>query len=372
MPITLEGRASRGMRAALIGGYLLTAGEFFYMASPFAGYFYGAYRPGLATLLRVPFGAWLARFFLPHYVVASSSLFVRIHETVGLALVGVGLCGFACGAGPVYWAKLTRSGPVTGGVYRVVRHPQYVALAVAGLGLLLLWPRFLALVLFVSMLFVYLGLAWVEERKCERAFGRRYHEYRLRTGMFWPGSEGKTLRLGGIGLVGLYVVTLAVALGVGKWMAAKTVDGLEVRYTRDAAYVAVANMDPGALSRVVTLAGAAPDLQGQIATGGTGAARFINYVLPADWWIPEIPMRAPAGADCHRTPKTSDSTHYHVVFTRAELGCDASCRGRDILLRTTTRTGVAEAWFDLAAGRLERWSAGVSDPAYSGTPVPVL
>jgi hypothetical protein len=55
--------------------------------------------------------------------------------------------------------KIRRRGAVTGGIYRLVRNPQYVGLAVMGLGTLLLWSRFLVLVAFVTMLVLYRLLA---------------------------------------------------------------------------------------------------------------------------------------------------------------------------------------------------------------------
>jgi len=46
MTVTLRDRLGRGTLGALLAFYLLVAFEFFYMASPFAAYLYGVYRPG--------------------------------------------------------------------------------------------------------------------------------------------------------------------------------------------------------------------------------------------------------------------------------------------------------------------------------------
>jgi len=67
--------------------------------------------------------------------------------------------GFCVGAAQVYYNKLARRGAVLGGVYNLVRHPQYTCLAASGLGMLLLWPRYIVLVTFVAMLFAYSFLA---------------------------------------------------------------------------------------------------------------------------------------------------------------------------------------------------------------------
>jgi hypothetical protein len=131
-------------------------------------------------------------------------------------------------------------------------------------------------------------------------------------------------------------------------------------------------MDPRALSRLVVLASSDPELRARLASAAPGTSRFINYVLPADWYVPEIPMSAPPGADCHHTPKPSDPNRYRIVFTRAELGSHADSLGPEILLFAERRTPVVEAWFDLRQGRLERLADAPTEIPYAGVPMPVL
>jgi protein-S-isoprenylcysteine O-methyltransferase Ste14 len=90
--------------------YVLIAFEFFYMASPFAIYFYSVYGPGLSFINNTPALAWLSSVFLPHIVVETSSVLLNY--------------------------KLARKGAVTGGIYNFIRHPQYVSLAICSFGLL--------------------------------------------------------------------------------------------------------------------------------------------------------------------------------------------------------------------------------------------
>ena len=97
-----------------------------------------------------------------------------------------GIVVFFAGAIPVYWTKLRGGGAVTTGVYAWIRHPQYVGLAILGLGTLLLWPRFLVLVSYVTMLFLYAWLAEWEEERCLARFGESYQRYQSRTGRFLP------------------------------------------------------------------------------------------------------------------------------------------------------------------------------------------
>jgi hypothetical protein len=98
----------------------------------------------------------------------------------------VGLLIFFVCAGQVYLGKLLKKGIATKGLYTLIRHPQYVGLGLAALGLAIMWPRFLTLVLFAVMLFLYYLLAKDEERRMANRFGESYITYMNQTGMFLP------------------------------------------------------------------------------------------------------------------------------------------------------------------------------------------
>ncbi len=220
--------------------YVLVAFEFFYMASPFAAYFYAAYGPGLRFLIDSPRTAWLSATFLPHVVVETSSVLLNLHNAVGSVLFLGGLLVFGIAAAQVYSAKLRRRGVVTGGLYRLVRHPQYAALSVSGLGLLLLWPRFVALLSFVTMLFAYRLLARAEERECEARFGRAYLQYQSRTrlggALGWLGGDDEERAVPGrvrgvLRTLALYGTSLILAVGLGQAVRSWTVSRLYGLYS---------------------------------------------------------------------------------------------------------------------------------------------
>jgi methanethiol S-methyltransferase len=76
---------------------------------------------------------------------------------------------------------------VTGGLYRLVRHPLYTA------GLLFLWlsPQVTinSLTLYITATIYILIGAYFEERKLSREFGAAYAEYRSKTPMLIPGLK---------------------------------------------------------------------------------------------------------------------------------------------------------------------------------------
>jgi protein-S-isoprenylcysteine O-methyltransferase Ste14 len=169
----------------LIVLYFLIALEVLIMISPFAAFFYAAFNPFLLFLAQSPATRWLASFFMPHMVLPPGNLLKAIRVAGSVLFVGGTIVFFAC-AVQVYFHQFLRRGPALGGLYRWIRHPQYVALALTGIGLAILWPRFLTVVLWTIMVGLYYLLARDEERRMVDQFGDQYRDYMARTGRFCP------------------------------------------------------------------------------------------------------------------------------------------------------------------------------------------
>ena len=85
------------------------------------------------------------------------------------------------------WSKIHKSdGLVTDGVYRFIRHPQYVGLFFIMIGWLLHWPTLLTLIFFPILLFVYYRLAISEDRALAQIFGEDFESYKSKTPPFIP------------------------------------------------------------------------------------------------------------------------------------------------------------------------------------------
>jgi protein-S-isoprenylcysteine O-methyltransferase Ste14 len=241
----------------IIGGvvvlYFIIALEVLVMISPFAAFFYSVFNPFLLLLARWPATHWLADFFLPHMVLPPD-LFLKGVRVAGSVLFVGGSVAFLVCAGQVYFHKLARRGPALGGLYTWIRHPQYLSLAVTGLGLAVLWPRFLTVVLWTVMVGLYSLLARDEERRMLAAFGDQYRSYMSRTGRFlprpaeellgrFPGPSSSSLRA----VLGLLLL-LAITLGGSFALRALTVHRLPL-------------WSDGRISVLAILPGDAPMLQ---------------------------------------------------------------------------------------------------------------
>jgi len=209
--------------------YLLIGLEIVIMISPFAGYFYAGYGPLLDLLYGFKATSWLTGFFLPHAVIAKNDL-LNFLNALGRSLFSFGLIAFFIGAVQIYSAKIRRKGVVSSILYRWVRHPQYLFLAISGLGLLLFWPRFIILILYISMLFVYYILAKNEEDRMLKQHGDSYAAHMQRTVMFIPGESGKKIFRIFLGWIKSPHLALAVGYGLILFLAILMAFGLR-RYT---------------------------------------------------------------------------------------------------------------------------------------------
>lgn len=89
-------------------------------------------------------------------------------------------------AWPVLYQAVQRNELATTGPYARIRHPQYVAFVMVMFGFLLQWPTLITLLMFPLLLWVYVRLAYAEERDTEARFGERWREYAARTPGFFP------------------------------------------------------------------------------------------------------------------------------------------------------------------------------------------
>jgi len=86
------------------------------------------------------------------------------------------------------WTQIhaARGKLVTDGIYAYARHPQYTGLFLVIIGFLVQWPTLLTVLMAPIMLYAYVHLAKIEERRAEAEFGEAYTEYARKTPAFFP------------------------------------------------------------------------------------------------------------------------------------------------------------------------------------------
>ena len=208
-PKTGRGRSFAICGAALV--YFIMALEIVVMISPFAFFFYAVFNPILLGLNHSLATRWLTAFFLPHMIVPPNTALLVV-RVLGSVLFILGSLVFLVCAIQVYLGKLLKWGVARHGLYYFIRHPQYSGLVLAGLGLAILWPRFLTLMFLSLMVFLYYLLAKDEERRMLARYSETYQPYLERTGMFWPRLSRKAAAVRPLSF-GTAIIILVVSLG---------------------------------------------------------------------------------------------------------------------------------------------------------------
>jgi len=86
------------------------------------------------------------------------------------------------------WSKIynAKDKIVADGVYKHVRHPQYLGILLATFGMILFQFSPISLALWPVLVIIYYRLAKKEEKKCEDKLGEEYRQYKRMVPMFIP------------------------------------------------------------------------------------------------------------------------------------------------------------------------------------------
>jgi protein-S-isoprenylcysteine O-methyltransferase Ste14 len=283
------------------------------------------YKPGVSFLNDYPAFSWLTGFFLPHIVETTKSPLVNASRIAGYFLTFTGLLSFAICAIQVYYSKLFKKGVVTGGLYTLVRHPQYTAFAISGLGMLFVWPRYLVLIMFITLLFVYYLLAKAEESECEAKFGESYIKYKNQTNMFFPFKINipiteklpVTARFAIVSV--FYIVLVLGSLQLAKLTKAAAVNSLYTYTDEKATYISVFEKEDEELQQLIAIANSDLAVKQFIESKNNQNTKLISYIMPGDMYISEIPMQQPEIITSHVSNPNYDESVYKIVYTKANL-----------------------------------------------------
>jgi protein-S-isoprenylcysteine O-methyltransferase Ste14 len=108
---------------------------------------------------------------------------VYLVMSVSLALIAMGLALVAVGWAQVFGARYELR---TSGIYRFVRHPQYLGLILVIVALNIQWPTILTLLMAPVLIFMYVRQARREDKELEARFGDAFTSYAARVPAFIP------------------------------------------------------------------------------------------------------------------------------------------------------------------------------------------
>src|SRR3990170_3239820 len=111
------------------------------------------------------------------------TLFFVVLLPVSNMMIMIGMALIIFGWSQIYRAK---GQLVIKGIYRYIRHPQYLGFLLISLGMIVLWPVITTLIMWPFLFLLYRRLAAKEEKRMEEMFGEEYLRYKSKVPMFIP------------------------------------------------------------------------------------------------------------------------------------------------------------------------------------------
>jgi protein-S-isoprenylcysteine O-methyltransferase Ste14 len=393
---------SLAKRIAAAGGILfffIMAFEVMIMISPFAFFFYSVFSPVFNFLGQHAATRWATLFFLPHMILPPT-LFLKSVRVAGSVLFLAGLLTFTVCALQVYLGKIFKWGIANRGLYRSIRHPQYLALGLWGIGMAILWPRFIVLASLSLMFVLYYFLAKDEERRMLSLYGASYGDYMARTGMFLPkpletpfaAVSDRVFPSTAVKYLAVPALIITLVMGSGALLRQITLASLPLETGGNLTLVPILPEDSGLEPQVLTdiataaTAGEVPFLkkdkdylgyvmpadyimQGMIADTGDQSHLFKHHhtvALITDWVLhpfahlrrpPSVHMAAMHGVD----PAVARRHHCPAEVNQADMNCETCTIRRVILVEVSHTAGKSISGKTLLAGGITRTPVGFID-----------
>lgn len=376
-------RLNRSLSTSVWVVYILIVFEILYMISPFAFYYYSAYSIPLKLLQQTSLTSWLTLNLLPHFTYQTSPV-ISVLYFISWPLICLGLLLFIVAFIQIYGSKLWRKGSVTGGIYRIIRHPQYLALGIVGLGTTIFWPRFIVFIMYAVMLFLYYFLARQEEKICIQKFGTAYQAYMEKTGMFFPKCiedrlpdlpsflpEGGLKKI--FSIVGILILYLTIVIAMGVGIKNFALSKITCQHTEKQAVVSVAPLTYEQINMALSIAFSKPEVKQKT----DSLKKRLIYILPTEWGIPELGIKGdgkPANyllhPETHGNSLIFDASRLTLLITQPILTSE-DVKGGDILKKSLSYNPIMEVMVNLDHNQLVGINYRSDRGQWDGVPVPI-
>ena len=182
--------------------------------------------------------------------------------------------------------------------------------------------------------------------------------------------KGRRLRAG-IGLV-LFVVSLSTSVGFARILENYSKKSLYAVTTDKATFISLTGMNNKKMDALIQTALDHPKVKSRL-KGMENSYRLLNYILPANLYVSEIPMNKVDGMQMeHYLPRNLKTVNYKIIFTGAIESEKCVANHSRVLDCTIALRPLIEVWIDMDSLSVLRTLEPPSSDNYKGIPMPLF
>jgi len=173
----------------------------------------------------------------------------------------------------------------------------------------------------------------------------------------------------------LFAGAMTLAIGVGVGLRNYSIGSISTYYSEDAATISTVLMGETEIVDALSVAARDPDVRARLNKAGYGSGlKLLNYVVPADWFLVDLPLEALPDKDRghgHYTPEPFDPHRFKILFTKARLH-EANASGADIIRHAFGRTPLLVVFVDTAADQVTAIQDPIAHVPWGDIPTPLF
>jgi hypothetical protein len=181
-------------------------------------------------------------------------------------------------------------------------------------------------------------------------------------------SKGKRI----LYILSAYVLTLMAGLGIAAGINNLTINSLYISYSKNEAFLSVSKIEENKLEDIKHIVAVDNDVKSRLINYGiSDKDKFLNYVVPIVWNVPEIPMNTVPGVAPHNSPSDFDRDKYKIIFTKVEVRGNSDVEGTQLITNGIRRIPIVEIWVDTKQSKVTKIMDIPEKVMYENIPVAV-
>lgn len=166
-------------------------------------------------------------------------------------------------------------------------------------------------------------------------------------------------------------MTLNISFAVATSLKAYSIENL-YSYESDGYWLSIFKMEETQFSVIRSILENNPKIVSLMLSKAGDKKDLINYVVPAEMYISEIPMVEPANFSCHELPENYNPNLIKVIVTQGVYKNKHHLRGARLLEKVRILKPILEVHLDIGSHKVLKLIKLPDEPRYQNIPEPIF